>query len=136
MYEFVSENLTTILIVAAVVAIVLIILCIVAKLFKIAIGLCILSVVVPIIFTIFWGDGGRYVSTFESFFQPAYQQRIEDIYDYYKQKDSEDPFVNYDAVSNTVTDIFQHAFETVPQPSLQPDNIQDILDKYKPSASP
>ena len=68
MYEFVSENLTTILIVAAAVAIVLIILCIVAKLFKIAIGLAILYVVVPIIFTIFWGDGGRYVAKFASFF--------------------------------------------------------------------
>ena len=98
MYEFVSENLTTILIVAAAVAIVLIILCIVAKLFKIAIGLAILYVVVPIIFTIFWGDGGRYVAKFASFFQPEYQQRIEDVYDYYKQKDAEDPFVNYDAV--------------------------------------
>jgi len=136
MYEFVSENLTTILIVAAAVAIVLIILCIVAKLFKIAIGLAILYVVVPIIFTIFWGDGGRYVAKFASFFQPEYQQRIEDVYDYYKQKDAEDPFVSYDAVSNTVTDIFQHAFEAVPQPSLGPDDIQDILNKYKPSASP
>ena len=44
--------------------------------------------------------------------------------------------MNYDAVSNTVTDIFQHAFEAVPQPSLGPDDIQDILNKYKPSASP
>ena len=104
MYEFLTENYTTILIVAIAVVIALLVLCIIAKLFKIAIGLAILCIVVP---TVFWGDGSEYVSKFASFFQPAYKQQIEDAYEYYKRKDSEDPFVDYDAVSNAVTDIFQ-----------------------------
>lgn len=107
MYEFLTENYTTILIVAIAVVIALLVLCIIAKLFKIAIGLAILCIVVLIIFTVFWGDGSEYVSKFASFFQPAYKQQIEDAYEYYKRKDSEDPFVDYDAVSNAVTDIFQ-----------------------------
>lgn len=133
MYQFISDNLTTILIVAIAVVIALIVLCVIAKLFKIAIGLGILCIVVPIIFTIFWGDGSKYVSKFASFFQPAYQQQIEDAYEYYKKKDAEDPFVNYDAVSSAVTDIFQSASDNLPRPSA---DIRDILDGYKPTASP
>ena len=47
MYEFLTENYTTILIVAIAVVIALLVLCIIAKLFKIAIGLAILCIVVP-----------------------------------------------------------------------------------------
>jgi len=133
MYEFISNNLTTILIVAIAVGIVLIVLCVIAKLFKIAIGLSILCIVVPIIFTIFWGDGSKYISKFASFFQPEYQQQIEDAYEYYKKKDAEDPFVNYDAVSSAVTDIFQEASDSLPYPTV---DIRNILESYKPTASP
>ena len=44
MYEFLTENYTTILIVAIAVVIALLVLCIIAKLFKIAIGLAILCI--------------------------------------------------------------------------------------------
>lgn len=107
MFEFVDTHYTTIIVVAIVLAIALITLCVVMKLFKVAISLGILCIIVPIIFTIFWGDGSEYVSKFASFFQPAYQQQIEDAYEYYKKKDAEDPFVDYGAVSSAVTDVFQ-----------------------------
>ena len=105
MLDFFYEHYE-ILICVAVICIVLFGICIFAKLFRVAIGIAVVAIIVPIVFTIFWGDGSAYVSKFSSFFEPAYQQQIEDAYRYYKEKDAEDPFINYDEVSNTVTDFF------------------------------
>lgn len=142
MYEFIANNYSTILVVAIAVAIALIILCVIAKLFRIAIGLGILFVVIPIVFTIFWGDGFEYVSKFASFFQPAYQQQIEDAYEYYKKKDAEDPFVDYDAVSNAVTNFFQDYFSEAQNQIKMPSYIKpvdssiDLEASILPSQSP
>ena len=107
MLEFINTHHTAIIVVVIGLAIALITLCVLMKLFKVAISLGILCIIVPIIFTIFWGDGSEYVSRLASFFQPAYQQQIEDAYEYYKKKDAEDPFIDYGAVSSAVTEVFQ-----------------------------
>lgn len=111
MLAFLEEHPTEILTAAVIMVVILVGLCLVAKLFKLAIGLLVIAIVVPVLFTIFWGDGHGYVQTFASFFSPKYQQQIESAYDYYREKDSEDPVVDYDAVSDAVTDLFDQAKE-------------------------
>lgn len=106
MLTFVETHSSFLLSIAIIAAVTALVICLVAKLFKLAIGVIVISIFIPILFTIFWGDGSAYVSRFASMFEPAYQQQIEGLYKYYKDKDTEDPFVNYDAVSKQVTDIF------------------------------
>lgn len=111
MVQFIEQHFDTIVIISVVVIAIVLVLCLIAKLFKLAIGVAILAVVIPIIFTIFWGDGSAYVSKFASFFNPKYQEQIESAYQYYKDKDAEDPFVDYDAVKDAVSDALTDVFK-------------------------
>ena len=107
MIAFIEEHPAECITVLGAVLLLFLVLSIVARLFHIAICLAIAAIMIPIAFTIFWGDGTEYVQTFASFLQPKYEQQVNEAYAYFKAKDSEDPFVDYDAVSKTATDIFQ-----------------------------
>lgn len=122
MQEFIEQNWQDILFWVIVIALALLVVCIIKKLFRIAIALFILSVIIPALFTICWGDGHEYVEKFASFFIEEHGEKIVSIYDYFKEKDAENPFVDYDAVSNTVTDIFAQ--------------FRDKIDDYVPSLPP
>ena len=98
MIEYIRANLSTILPILLIAAAVIIIICIITKLFRIAIGIAILSVVIPVLITIFWGNGTTYVQKFASLFNNEYKTQIEEAYNYYYQKNAEDPVVNYDEV--------------------------------------
>jgi len=106
MRGFLEENFSVILTVTLVLLLVILGICLVAKLFKVAVGILILALVVPYLFMVFWGDGETVVSRFASIFEDKYQQQIEEAYQFYKEKDAEDPFVDYDAASDVVTDVF------------------------------
>ena len=106
MLDFIRTNWETIIILAVAIAGALLVVCLIQKLFRLAIGVFILGILVPILFTIFWGDGYEYVEQFSSIFTDKYSTQITTAYDYYKKKDAEDPFIDYDAVSNTVTMVF------------------------------
>ena len=122
MQAFIEQNWQDILFWVIVVAIALLVVCIIKKLFRIALALFVLGVVVPALFTIFWGDGHAYVEEIASFLTDEHRERIVSIYDYFKEKDAEDPIIDYDAVSNTVTDIFSQ--------------FRDKVDNYLPSFPP
>jgi len=121
MYAFIQEHLPAILVVTMVCAVIFIVICIIKKLFQIAIGLFIATLIIPILFTVFWGDGARYVSQFASLFEEPHKQQIEQVYEYYKKKDAEDPFVNADAVSDQIT----HTFDEAKQHILSNETIQE-----------
>ncbi len=113
MLDKVLQNSDTILIIAGVAILVILVFCLIARLFRVAIGIAILAVVVPIVFTIFWGDGTKYVSKFASLFNSKYQTQIEEIYQYYKDKDAEDPFIDYDTVTSKVSDSISDVFSKI-----------------------
>lgn len=106
MLAFFQQHSLAVLTVGLALAVIAFTICIISKFFKLAVAIAILSVAVPVLFTIFWGDGTHYVEDIASCFQPKYQQQITDAYAYYKEKDNEDPLIDYDAVSEKVTNIF------------------------------
>lgn len=106
MLALITTHSRGVLIGIVIAAVVLLSICLFFKLFKIAIGVGALACVIFVLFTVFWGDGTEYVSKLTSFMEPEHQQRVEEAYQYYKEKDAEDPIVDYDAVSSAVTDIF------------------------------
>ena len=113
MREFITQNFETIVTVAAIVTVVVLVLCIIARLFRVAIGVAVLALVIPVLFTIFWGDGTAYVSKIASFLSPSYQEQVEEMYKYYKDKNNSDPIINYDAVTSTVSDTITDVFSEI-----------------------
>ena len=112
MLAFLQQNYMAVLIIGGILAIVLFAICIIWKFVRLAIGIAILSIIIPILFTIFWGDGSAYISELASYLTPNHQQQLEDAYAYYKDQDSKDPIINSDAVSDKITDIFDSIKET------------------------
>ena len=130
MLTFVEEHYTVILIAAIIIVLASFILCLMAKLMRAAIGLVIAAVLIPLLFTIFWGDGSKYVSQFASLFEPEHQHQIEEAYHFYKEKDSEDPLIDCDDVSDAVTDIFADAKDDLSK--RLPIDAGAILDRILP----
>ena len=98
MLDYIRANLSTLLPILLIVAVIAIIICIISRLFRIAIGVAVLTTIIPVLITIFWGDGTTYIQKFASLFNDQYQTQIEQAYDYYYQKNAEDPLVDYDRV--------------------------------------
>lgn len=123
--------------VAAGLAVLLFGLCLAAKLFRVAVGLLVLSAVIPIMFAVFWGDGRDYVSQFAGIFYPKHQQQIIEAYEFYKGKDAEDPFVNAEAVSDAVTDAFAELSDVGEEAvSMAADKAQELLRQHQSSGVP
>lgn len=112
MLAFLQQNYMPVLIIGGILAIVLFTICIIRKFVRLAIGIAILSVIILILFTIFWGDGSAYISELASYLAPNHQQQLEEAYAYYKEQDSKDPIINSDAVSDKITDVFDSIKET------------------------
>lgn len=112
MLAFLQQNYMPALIIGGILAIVLFTICIIRKFIRLAIGIAIMSVLIPILFTIFWGDGSAYISELASYLTPNHQQQLEEAYAYYKKQDAEDPIINSDAVSDKITDVFNSIKET------------------------
>ena len=108
MLAFLQQNYMAVLIIGGILAIVLFAICIIWKFVRLAIGIAILSIIIPILFTIFWGDGSAYISELASYLTPNHQQQLEDAYAYYKDQDSKDPII----VSDKITDVFDSIKET------------------------
>lgn len=78
-------TLTIVLVVAALIVLVIL------KLFKVAIGLGFLFIVVPLLFSLFFGDGGALVQQASDYLPDDVGNQLEESYDYFKQKEAEDP---------------------------------------------
>lgn len=144
MLAFLQQNYAPVLVVGSVLAIVLFTICVIKKFVRLAIGIAIMSVVIPILFTIFWGDGSSYVSEIASYLNPSHQQQIEEAYAYYKMKDAEDQVINYDAVSDKITDVFSSiqdlekevAQETINYTKEKAEEWLNQSPTFKPNADP
>ena len=112
MLAFLQQNYMPALIIGGILAIVLFTICIIRKFIRLAIGIAIMSVLIPILFTIFWGDGSAYISELASYLTPNHQQQLEEAYAYYKKQDAENPIIDSDAVSDKITDVFDSIKET------------------------
>lgn len=82
----------------------IIIFCVVVKMIRVAIGLFILLLLAPVMYNIFWGDGGEYIKNIASFAPPQYSQEIQDMYQYYKLKGDAVMSINNDTVSRAISD--------------------------------
>jgi len=106
MSSLIQGNYAAVLVAGFVAAVILFTICIIKRFVRLAIGIAVLSIIIPVLFTIFWGDGTTYISELASYLAPKYQQQLQDAYAYYKKKDSEDPVIHSDAVSDKITDVF------------------------------
>lgn len=102
-------NWGAIMTIVVIVLLVVLVIAIIGKLFKIALAIGAVIILFPILTTILWGDGATYVEKFASLFNPEIGSKIEQGYEYYREKDSEDPIVDLDKVNDTATDIFDSA---------------------------
>lgn len=105
MPEFISGNIHIIAAAAIILFGVLFIICVVGKFFRVAVGLVVLSILIPILFTIFWGDGTKYVHQFSSILTEPHKQNVEEFYK--KFKETEDPVIDYGVVSDKATHLFE-----------------------------
>jgi len=136
MVAFVQQNCIPILVVGTILAIILFAICVIKKLVRLAVGIAVLSVVISILFTIFWGDGSSYISEIASYLSPSHQQQLEDAYAYYKSQDAENPVIDYDAVSNKVTDVFasmQNVEKEIAQETT--DSVKEKADEWLKQSS-
>lgn len=106
MLGFLQQNCVPVLVAGFILAIILFTICIIRRFIRLAIGIAIMSVFIPVLFTIFWGDGSDYISELASYLDPKHQQRLEEAYAYYKERDAEDQIIDYDAVSDKITGVF------------------------------
>lgn len=109
MITLLEENLSTALFIAIAMVTLLFAICLIAKLLRVAVSLMIAGTIISIVFAIIWGDGSAYIAKISAFVQPSYRQQIENAYDYYMQREAEDPIVDYDRIS----DIFTSAFPNI-----------------------
>lgn len=105
MLEFISQNIHVITTATIILIGVLFIICIIGKFFRVAVGLVILSILIPILFTVFWGDGTEYVHQFSSILTEPHKQNVEEFYK--KFKETEEPVIDYGAVSDKATHLFE-----------------------------
>lgn len=131
MLAFLQQNYMPALIIGGILAIVLFTICIIRKFIRLAIGIAIMSVLIPILFTIFWGDGSAYISELASYLTPNHQQQLEEAYAYYKKQDAEDPIINSDAVSDKITDVFDSIKETEQEVKDETvDYVKECVDEW------
>ena len=100
-YNALSPSTQTVLIVCLIVGGIALAVCLVLKLFKIAVGVVLLMILVPNLFTIFFGNGTDTVKNISQYFDSDTGQQITESYDYFKKKDKELGGVNTEKVKET-----------------------------------
>ena len=64
-----------------------------AKLFRLALGMAFLTFLVPILITITWGDGSQYVADIASLFRPDIEESINHGYQVYQKEYGKNPAI-------------------------------------------
>lgn len=105
-------TLTIVLVAAA------LILLVIMKLFKVAIGVGIAFVLIPMLFTLFFGDGSALIQQAAGYLPPETGQQLEESYDYFKEKESQDQLIDAEKVQEAVDDAkssMQERLQNLPQ---------------------
>ncbi len=71
----------------------------IGRLFRAAIGVAVILVVAPVLFSVFWGDGTEYVDALSEFLSEKQSEMLQTGYHYYLEQEKKDPIIDYDAVS-------------------------------------
>lgn len=100
-YNSLSSSTQTILLICLIVGLIVLVICLILKLFKIAIGIAIFLILVPNLFTIFFGNGTETVNKLSQYLDPGTGQKVTDSYEYFKEKDKEIGGVNSEKVKDT-----------------------------------
>lgn len=98
--------LTWVTILTAVIVVVLLIL----RLFKVAIGIFLVVTIVPILCTLFFGDGSDLIDQAAKYLPPEAGQQLEESYDYFKERERMDPVLDTEQIHN---DLQEKVNETV-----------------------
>lgn len=118
-----SLQMENILIVVGVLLVAAIIITVVAKIFESIFFGVIVAVIVCVLFTVFFGDGRDIVHYVSSFMNDDVGTKIEESYDYYKNKEQEKQLLDSDKVTEYVTNAFSDLkpftdsiFSSIPDP--------------------
>lgn len=79
------------------------------RMFRAAIGVFILAVIVPIFLTILLGDGVSYMEKLTRFLPGSRQEMVMNAYDYFRDKEEMDPVVDYQVVKDAVKSLEKQA---------------------------
>ena len=88
----------------------IIVLC-VKKLLSVAIGMAAFLIIVPMLSTVFFGDGESIVDKATEYLAPEVAEKVEQGYEYFKEQESEHPLLNHDKIQETVDDVINQLFE-------------------------
>lgn len=116
-------QMETVLVIIGVIFVVSLIIAIVSKIFESIFFGIIVAVIVCVLFTVFFGNGHDLVHYFASFMDDEVGMKIEESYDYYKEKEKEKPLLDSDKVTEYVTNAFSDLkpftdsiFSAIPEP--------------------
>ena len=73
-----------------------------ARMLKVAVGLIALMIVIPILATIFWGDGTEYVSSISRFFEQPRREQILEGYSYFRAREEQDPVIDFRGIDEAL----------------------------------
>lgn len=93
-------ELQTLIKVAAILMAICLVLSIIFHMPRLTFTLVVMVVLVPILCTIMWGDGQKYVAKVASLFVPEIEQQINDSYSLYHDLNASDPVVDLDQVQS------------------------------------
>ena len=95
--------------IAAVVLVVLLVVALIHRAIRLAIVLALLAVLVPASLTILSGDGADYIARFAGLFAPAIEQKINDGYRDYSEREKENPVLDREATQNALDELWDSA---------------------------
>lgn len=93
-------ELQTLIKLAAILMAICLVLSVLFHMSRAAIVFLIMLITVPMLCTIMWGDGSRYVARVASLFTPEIEQQINDGYRVYHDANAEDPVVDLDQIES------------------------------------
>lgn len=91
-------ELQTLIKIAAILMVICLVLSILFRMARAAIVFLIVLIAVPMLCTIMWGDGSKYVARVASLFTSEIEQQINDGYRVYHNANAEDPVVDLDQI--------------------------------------
>lgn len=74
----------------------------IGKLFRAAVVMVILFLLISVASTVLLGDGTAYVNGVTQFVSDEYRGKIEEAYQEYRERETSDPVFNYDAIQDTL----------------------------------
>lgn len=134
LFESLSPGIQSFLLIVIAISIVAIIVLLFLKLFRVAIVVFVLLLIVPPVFTVFFGDGREIVGNATKYFDEETGQQIVESYETFKEKDAELPGLNFDKIKEDWSS-FKESIKSSESPEVT-DDADDAEESAEPSAQP